>query len=100
MEQLRREETWEAELLVVAPSFNRRQKWRFRDGRRPFNAAIQDKRFLDQVANGEAQFASGDTMVCRMRTRYVPSANAIRREHAVEQVLKHVSGESDRRTVS
>ena len=95
-EQLLRDERRVAELRVVAPSFNARQKWRFRDGRRPLNATIRDDRFLERVAASQAQFAAGDTMVCRIHTRHVPVANGLRREHAIEQVLEHINRDGER----
>jgi hypothetical protein len=97
-EQLLRDEMRVAELELVAPSFNPRQKWRFRDDGRPLNAIVRDERFLDRVAGRQAQFAAGDTMVCRIHTRYRPVANGLRREHAVEQVIEHISREGGQRT--
>ena len=95
-EQLLRDETRVSELQLVAPSFNSRQKWRFRDNGRRLNATIRDDRFLKAVAARQAQFAAGDTMVCRIRTRHVPVASGLRREHAIEQVLEHTSRDGRR----
>ena len=90
-EQFVREETDNVALTIVAPSFTRNRKWRFKFNTHDLSARVEDLSFLERVANRKEQFAAGDTLLCRLRTRYIPTRNRSRREYIVDRVYDHIS---------
>ena len=72
-------------LHVVSPSFERNDKWRFRDGDTPIEAAVADRDFLRRVDSNEVSFAKGDVLECRVKTVWKRADR--KHEHIVESVV-------------
>ena len=74
----------------LALSFNPDNKLRLFDGENIYSALINDKEFLEKVANGKEVFAKNDILVCKFRsTQYFGQNGKLKIEHSIEKVLEH-----------
>lgn len=81
----------DAHLQIVALSFNENNKWRFSRSydEQPFFASIKDDEFLGRVDRREIQFAKGDILKVKLRTREGVTNRGLYREYFVDKVLDH-----------
>jgi len=81
----------DAHLQIVALSFAEDNKWRFSRSydETPFFAAIKDSEFLDKVNRREINFAKGDILKVKLRTREGVTNRGLYREYFVDKVLDH-----------
>ena len=81
-----------AALEVVKPSFQKDLTWVFADGSGGFlRAVIRDRSFLQRVQRAERTFGKGDVLRVRMRSHSRVTADGLRTEHVILEVLEEVS---------
>lgn len=81
-----------AVLEVIKPSFQDELTWVFSDGSGGrISALMQDKNFLRRVQNGERTFAKGDVLRVRLRSRAYMTADGLRTEHVILDVLEEIN---------
>lgn len=78
-------------LEVIKPSFQEDLTWVFSDGSGGrYGALMQDRRFLRRVQSGERTFAKGDVLRVRLRSRAYMTADGLRTEHTVVEVIEEL----------
>lgn len=75
---------------IVAPSFNRTNKWRLSLGPATFWATISDPDFLDRIENGEESFRKGDMLSCIVEVVQTRDAEGLHTEYEVIEVRDHI----------
>ena len=84
--------TREVLVQLLSVEFDGR-KWRFTEGESTFSATIEDAEFKGRVERQEVRFGSSDLLRIMLRTRQFRTRDGkLRLEHAVTQVLEHISG--------
>ena len=63
-------------------------KWRFYDGQTSFNAAVEDKGFIERVNSGE-RFGKGDVLVVELYIVQSESKGRLKTERVVKKVKEH-----------
>lgn len=89
-EQIVREER-NAAFSIVSLAFKDGNKWRLSDGQNTIGVTMADEDFLGSVNRNEIAFAKGDILVCRLLTEQWRTADNLRTEYTVLQVLDHRS---------
>lgn len=77
-----------AALEVIKPSFDDSLKWMFSDGNGKLNADVEDKVFLERVADRKIAFYRGTVLRVRLETKSVQTPNGLRTENKVIEVLE------------
>jgi hypothetical protein len=78
-------------VVIVAPSFQRGNKWRVSDGSRTIFVAIEDPNFVNAVESGREAFRKGDILRVNLETRQWMEGSELKAEHAIVKVLQHES---------
>lgn len=79
-------------LEVIKPSFQEDLTWVFSDGSGGrIGALMLDRGFLQRVLNGLRTFAKGDVLKVRLRSRAYMTAEGLRTEHAVVDVIEEIN---------
>lgn len=74
---------------IITLSFDKTHKWRLSYGESSINAAILDKDFLEKVRKNQVSFSSGDILICEVRQKQSRTADGIKTEYEVIEVLEH-----------
>lgn len=91
-EQKLSDTTREILVQLLSVEFDGR-KWRFTEGDSTISATIEDAEFKGKVERQEVRFGSSDLLRVMLRTRQFRTREGkLRLEHAVTQVLEHISG--------
>ncbi len=88
-EEVLTDEMREMTLQIISLSFKEDNKWRVTDGGDPFNAAIEDTNFLNQIANNEISFSKGDYLICKVRERQFSTSKGLKKESTIIEVTGH-----------
>jgi hypothetical protein len=83
------DETRKMALSIRSLAFQEANKWRLYDGQNTITATIDDKEFLGRVDRNEARFATGDILICEVRTIQRQGNEGLKTEHTVIRVLEH-----------
>lgn len=78
-------------LGVVKVPFRPNLKWVLGSDGERLSADMQDQRFLDRHQDGLTSYATGDILTVRLRTTAVRTASGLRTEHAIVEVVGHLS---------
>jgi hypothetical protein len=79
-------------LEVIKPSFQEDLTWVFSDGSGGrIGALMLDRGFLQRVQNGLRTFAKGDVLKVRLRSRPYMTADGLRTEHAIVDVIEEIN---------
>lgn len=79
-------------LEVIKPSFQADLTWVFSDGSGGrIGALMMDRNFLQRVQNNERTFAKGDVLKVRLRSRAYMTADGLRTEHVVTEVIEEMN---------
>lgn len=82
------DDTREAVLEAVKPSFDDSLKWTFSDGNSKLNADVEDKGFLERVGRQEISFSKGTVLRVRLQTKSAQTPSGLRTENKVVEVLE------------
>jgi len=75
---------------IASVAFKEGNKWRLLDGQTPIHASIRDQAFLERVACGETNFASGDMLKCEMKVKQrLMEDGRLQTTYAVMRVIDH-----------
>jgi hypothetical protein len=92
-EKIITEQTIDQALTIESAVFVEGNKWRFYDGQASFNAAVEDKGFIDRVNSGE-RFGKGDILMAQLYIVQTDSKGRLKTERVVKKVKEHkVAGE-------
>jgi hypothetical protein len=80
----------EMHVEIVAPTFNRTNKWRVSTGDHVFWAAVRDEGFLERVDSGDEAFRKGDMLRCRMEVAQSRDVEGLHTEYTIIHVLDHI----------
>ncbi len=80
-----------AAFSIVAVTFKDGNKWRLSDGQNTIGVTMADDDFLGRVNRNEISFSKGDILVCRLLTEQWRTAESLRTEYTVLEVLEHKS---------
>jgi hypothetical protein len=83
------DDTAQTAVELLSPNFVEGNKWRVSQGGEPFWVSILDKEFLDSVESGQRQFAKGDYLIVRLRTRAFATDRGLSAEREVVKVINH-----------
>jgi len=75
-------------LVIEAPVFKDKNKWRFYDGLNSFHADIEDAQFMSRVNNGE-RFGKGDVLYADVRISQEQSGMKISAQRTITKVHEH-----------
>lgn len=82
----------ETRLTIVAPSFNKWNKWRVSDGSRTIYVNILDEQFLSNVEDRQAAFRKGDILHVILRITQWIESGKLCVEYSIIKVIKHDQG--------
>lgn len=85
------EQTIDQALTIESVVFIEGNKWRFYDGQSSFNAAVEDKAFVDRVNGGE-RFGKGDILIVELYIVQSESMGRLKTERIVKKVKEHRAG--------
>lgn len=92
-EKIITEQTIDQALTIESAVFVEDNKWRFFDGQTSYNAAMEDKAFVDRVNAGE-RFGKGDILVVELYIVQTERKGRLNTERIVKKVKEHrVRGE-------
>ena len=74
---------------IASLAFRENNKWRLTDGDSTFSVSMKDTEFQRKVNNNEIAFASGDILVCDLRTIQWQAERGVRSEYEVITVVAH-----------
>lgn len=74
---------------IISLAFKEDNKWRLFDGNTQISALIEDQSFLQRVDANQIAFAKGDILLCDVRVTQKRTAEGLRTEYVVEQVIEH-----------
>lgn len=75
---------------IVRLSFDEKGKWELDDGEARIWATIEDRDFLERVAQNRVRFAKGDLLVCEVRVIQKSTPDGLKTEYRIIRVLKHI----------
>lgn len=89
-EEVLADSTVERAAQIVTPQFAPGLRWRFAQGDSRFTATLEDPEFWTRVEEGHEAFQKGDILRFRLRTRDIRTADGVRSESAIVEVLEHI----------
>jgi hypothetical protein len=78
-----------AAFSIVSLAFKEDNKWRLHDGNTQISVTITDADFLGRVDNNQISFSKGDILICDVRTIQSRTADGLKTEYVIEQVVEH-----------
>lgn len=83
------EDTRKMAFSIVSLAFKEDNKWRLYDGSATIHATISDHDFIRRVDQNIERFAKGDSLICMVDVRQWQTANGVRTDYDVTEVLEH-----------
>ena len=83
------EDTRKMAFSIVSLAFKEDNKWRLYDGSATIHATISDYEFIRRVDQNIERFAKGDSLICMVDVRQWQTANGVRTDYDVTEVLEH-----------
>ena len=75
---------------IASPVLEGNTLWRVTDGDSTLTAQMDDKSYLQRVANGEIAFRKGDSLRCRVRVVQSQTGDKLTTKRYITQVIEHI----------